>query len=147
MKILHDLLKLTVFPVAVLCSMPVFPVQDVYQYQNKEGVTEFTDHVKGNKTPQRQFQIQKRTAEQEAQSQQKLNEIIEKDRQLDKKIARDRALENERLRRQQKAKEDDSKEPSSDSDSGGRWRNGIYYPPRPVHPIHPGRPNRPGKLR
>ncbi|MCK5662003.1 MAG: DUF4124 domain-containing protein, partial [Thiotrichaceae bacterium] len=61
-------LKLTVFPLAVLCSMPTFSVQDVYEYKNKDGVTEFSDQIEADKKLEKHIQIQKRTPEQEAQS-------------------------------------------------------------------------------
>ena len=141
-------LKLTVFPLAVLCSMPTFSVQDVYEYQNKEGVTEFTDQVKDNKQLEKHIQIPKRTAEQEAQSQEKLNTIMEKDKDLNKKLANERKLENERLRRDAQARADKKQaESESEYDNSSRRRNSNgdwYYPPvRPVHPIERPRPTHP----
>lgn len=144
------LLKITVLPLAVFASISAFAAQDVYEYKNNEGVTEFTDQVKDNKKLEKHIQIPKRTAEQEAQSKEKLEDIMKKDKELDKKIAQQRKLENERLRLEEKARADKAKQQSeSDNNGNGDW----YYPRRPVRPIHrpkpshpiEGKPSKPGK--
>jgi len=149
MKRKNKHLKLTVVALAVLNSMPAFSVQDVYEYKNKEGVTEFTDQVQDNKQLEKHIQIPKRTSEQEAQSKEKLDNIIEKDKELDKKLANDRKLENERLRLDAQARADKKQsESESDNDDDGRRNSNVdwYYPPvrpRPVHPIVRPKPKHP----
>ena len=164
MNIKKQLQKYTVLSIAVLSSIPALAVQDVYKYQNKEGVTEFTDQVKGDKKPENHIQIPKRTVEQEAQSKEKLDDIMKKDKELDKKLANERKLENERLRREEQARMDRNQynSESDNSDRDNDRNDGWYYsrpirpvrpinpdrphrPVHPVHPIHPDRPNRPGK--
>lgn len=131
-------MKLLLSVALALTSMAAFSVQDVYEYQNKEGVTEFTDQPKADTAPEKHIQIEKRTPEQEAQSKEKLNEIMDKDKELDKKLARDRQLENERLRRETKARQDNSQQQPDETDSSSRrYRRGALYPPKPVHPIAP----------
>lgn len=144
--------KLTVLSLTILTSMPTFAVQDVYEYQNKEGVTEFTDQVNDNKKLEKHIQIPKTTPEQEAQGKEKLDGIMAKDKELDKRLAKERKLENDRLKREAQARADKKQsEPESDNYSRRRNSNGDwYYPPvRPVHPIErpkPGKPvHKPGK--
>jgi len=147
MKKKNKYLKLTIVSFAVFNSMSAFSVQDVYEYQNKEGVTEFTDQVKDNKKLEKHIQIPKRTSEQEAQSKEKLDGIMAKDKELDKKLANDQKLENERLRldAQARAEKKQSESESDNNDDNRRNRNaGWYYPPvRPVHPIERPRPTHP----
>jgi len=147
MKKKNKYLKLTIVSFAVFNSMSAFSVQDVYEYQNKEGVTEFTDQVQENKKLEKHIQIPKRTSEQEAQSKEKLDGIMAKDKELDKKLANDQKLENERLRldAQARTKKKQSESESDNNDDNRRNRNaGWYYPPvRPVHPIERPRPTHP----
>ena len=135
------LLTLTVLAVAVLASFPVFSVQNVYEYQNPGGVTEFTDQVKADQQAEKHIQIKKRTAEQEAQSKAKLAEIMKKDRELDERLAEQKKLENERLKRQQEARQKKLKEQQLKALEQpaiiGRRRKNSYYPPKPVLPVVP----------
>ena len=147
MKKKNKYLKLTVMALAVFNSMSAFSVQDVYEYQNKEGVTEFTDQVQENEKLEKHIQIPKRTSEQEDQSKEKLNNIMAKDKELDKKLANDRKLENERLRLDAQARAD-KKQSELESDNDDRRRRDSfghwYYPPvKPVHPIVRPRPKHP----
>lgn len=138
------LLNLTVFSFAVFSTMPAFSVQDVYEYKDKEGVTEFTDQQETGKKLEKHIQIEKRTPEQEAQSKEKLDEIMKKDKQLDKKIAKDRKLENERLRRQEQARQEQSKQQPSNSDYNDRNYDDGWYYRRGLRP--PLREPKPGHL-
>lgn len=131
--------------------MQVEAAQDVYQYQNTEGVTEFTDAVKANQEPEKHFQIKKITPEEEAQSKQKLEQIREKDKALDKRLAGERQLENERRLRYQEQQAAQRKERNSEDDNKSYVR-GHYdddksyvrgYYRRPGLPVNPGKPIRP----
>ena len=129
-------LKLTAFYFTMAVSMQAAAVQNVYEYQNSEGVTEFTDEVKADKVPEKQFQIKKMTPEEEAQGKQKLEQIMEKDKELDKRLARERQLENERKLRsqEQRAQEKQSQKQQQDLDYDrySRRRYGVpTYPRRP----------------
>ncbi|MCU7836466.1 MAG: hypothetical protein KZQ83_14605 [gamma proteobacterium symbiont of Taylorina sp.] len=130
----NQLLKLIVLSLASLSSMPVFSVQDVYEYQNKEGVTEFTDKMKANKKPEKHIQIQKMTPEQEIQSKEKLDEIMAKDEKLDKRLAKEKELEEERLEKQKKSRQEELKQQPSNSNNDNR-----YSAPR-VTPKYKNRP-------
>ena len=138
------LLNFTALSFAVLSTMPCFSVQDVYEYKNKDGVTEFTDQIEADKKLEKHIQIQKRTPEQEAQSKAKLDEIIKKDNELDKKIAKERQLENDRLRRsQEQARQEKIRQQTEDSDSGVHYdADGRYYRRDrirgPVNKLKPG---------
>lgn len=139
----NQIFKLTAFYFTIIVSMPIEAVQNVYQYQNSEGVTEFTDAVKANQEPEKQFQIKKMTAEEEAQSQQKLEQIMEKDKALDKRLTRERRLENERRLRYQEQQAAQRKERNSEDDSDDNNFYGGGYYRRPGLPLNPGRPMRP----
>lgn len=119
-------------------------VQDVYEYKNKKGVTEFTDQAKDGKVPEKQFQIQKRTPEEEAQSKEKLEHIMEKDKELDKRLAEQRRLENERIReyQEQQALKRQQELPVQDDDHYSR-RNKNWRPGVPIRPVEPGKPGHP----
>ena len=123
------LLTLITLSFAVLSTMPSFSVQDVYEYKNKDGVTEFTDQIEADKKLEKHIQIQKRTPEQEAQSKAKLDEVIKKDNELDKKIAKERKLENDRLRRNQdQARQEKIRQQTEDSVRGVHYDpDGRYY--------------------
>jgi len=139
-------LKLSVLSFSLLFALQVEAVQDIYEYKNKQGVTEFTDEVKRDKAPEKHIQIEKRTPEEEALSQQKLDKIIEKDAQLDKRLAHERAIENEHRRKlaEQQALKNKLKAESKKNDNG-YYDNGYYD--RPVRPpIKPERPNKPINL-
>ena len=129
-------LKLTAFYFTMTVSMQAAAVQNVYEYQNSEGVTEFTDEVKADKVPEKQFQIKKMTPEEEALSKQKLEQVREKDKELDKRLARERQLENERKLRSQEQraqeKQSQQQQPDADYDRYERRRYGVpTYPRRP----------------
>jgi len=120
-------------------------VQKVYEYQNTQGVTEFTDTVKANKEPVKELQIEKTTPEEEARSKAKLEQIIEKDKELDERVKLQRQLENERVKAQQKSTKQKDKQHSDDSDRDEYWRRvpyGVRPPHRPVRPKPIPRPAR-----
>jgi len=131
-----------------LAAQTSWAVQDVYEYQNAQGVTEFTDQVKADKEPVKQMQIKKMTAEEEAQSEAKLEQIIEKDKALDERVKLQRQLENERnlrLQREQESRQlqkDQQSEQSSDSNGNNNYRDDLWIR-RPI--VRP--PNRPVKAR
>ncbi len=84
----------------------------------------------------------KMTPEQEAKSQQKLDQIMEKDKLLDERLAKERKLENEqRLARQRKIQEANEKkqqEEEKESDEGSnRYYDRGYYPGVPGRPVRP----------
>lgn len=111
-------------------------VQKVYEYQNSQGVTEFTDTVKSNKEPVKELEIQKMTEEEKAQGKAKLEDIMEKDKALDKRVEAQRQLENERVRTQQKSTK--PKENRSDNTESDVYLRRAPYGVRPPHkPIKP----------
>lgn len=113
-------------------------VQKVYEYQNSQGVTEFTDTIKADKEPVKQLQIEKRSAAEEAQSQEKLEQIREKDRELDKQIDSRRQKEYKRSTRQ-RSEQQTQKSDDDDVDIYYRRRVPLARPPhRPINP--PARP-------
>jgi hypothetical protein len=118
-------------------------VQEVYKYKNKDGVIEYTDHVKSDKKLIGHKEIQKMTPEQEAASKAKLDEIMEKDKALDEKLALERKLERERqLRLQQQSELEAMKNQEAASQKKYYDRNGgdvIVRPPRPF-PAKPSKP-------
>lgn len=139
------LLNLTAFLFAVFSTMPSFSVQDVYEYKDTEGVTEFTDQQETGKKLEKHIQIEKRTPEQEVQSKEQLDDIMKKDKQLDKKLARERKLENEQLRRQQEqAKQEQKRQYAEDADHNIRFYNDGWYYRRGLKP--PIRDPKPGNL-
>ena len=147
--------KLIVLSLSLLLAPQLKAVQDVYEYKNKQGVTEFTDELKTDKVPEQHIQIEKRTAEEEALSQQKLDKIRQRDDQLDKKLAQERAIENEHRRKlaEQQALNKEQKAESEENDNDdGYYDNGYYDRPgrlpigSPIKPKPPGKPVvRPGR--
>lgn len=119
-------------------------VQNVYEYQNAQGVTEFTDTIKTDKAVVNQLQIKKQTPEEEAQSKAKLEQLMEKDKELDKRLNLQRQLENERHLRHQNERELEKlkKEQSADSKDNNSNRDAIWIGPPRIRP-----PNRPVKPR
>lgn len=124
--------------------------QQVYEYKNKDGVTEFTDQLKQDKEIVSESKIKKMTPEQEAESKAQLEAIVEKDKELDKQRALRNQLEKERRLRLQKEKEleqlkkEQAEESEKDKNSGDiywRTRPKRYPPVRPEQPIH--RPPKP----
>ncbi|MCP3848818.1 MAG: hypothetical protein GY694_01080 [Gammaproteobacteria bacterium] len=125
---------------AITASTQVYAVQDVYEYKNSEGVTEFTDALKDDKTPEKHIQIDKMTPEQEAKSQKKLDRIMEKDKLLDERLAKERKLENEqRLAEQRKIQEANEKkqQENESNDGSNRYYDRGYYPGVPGRPVRP----------
>jgi len=148
--------NLSILPFSLLLAVQVEAVQDVYKYKNKQGVIEFTDERKTDKTPEKHIQIEKRSAEEEALSEQKLDKIMEKDAQLDKRLDHERAIENEHRRKlaEQQALKDKQKaeyqKDDNNNDDDDYYDNGYYDRPgkRPVKPELPGKPVlRPGRPR
>ncbi len=147
--------NLSVLSFSLLLAVQAEAVQDIYEYKNKQGVTEFTDEPKTDKTPEKHIQIEKRTAEEEALSKQKLDKIREKDAQLDKRLAHERAIENEHRRKlaEQQALNNKQKAESEENDNDdGYYDNGYYDRPgrlpigSPIKPKPPGKPViRPGR--
>jgi len=127
---------ITLSILTIFSSISAVSAQNVYEYKNNEGVTEFTDERKENEIPEKNIQIKNRTAEQEAKSKEKLNEIMTKDKELDKQIAKENKLKNKHLKEQQEAKEKKLKQQQS-SENGD---DDFYYPPGRVRPEH--RPKR-----
>ena len=119
--------------------------QDVYQYKTDEGVTEFTDQVKPEKDLIRHSQIRKMTAEEELLRQEKLDEIIEKDKQADRQRALQNQLEQERRIRQQREKEIErlKKQQAEDSNKKDKDRDVIWLVPPRRHPRPPVKPEHP----
>jgi len=147
-----------VVTISILTSPIAFSAQDVYEYKNKAEVTEFTDQKNNNAKLQKHIQIDKTTAEQEARSEEKLQQIIKNDQQLDKQIAEKKKLEDEQKQLRKEASKEKSKQQSSDNND--RNDNGYYYstprhlinrhdlknpgekPARPVKPVGPVNPVR-----
>ncbi len=136
----YSLLKITLIVFFLTFFMPVLAVQDVFEYKNKEGVTEFTDELKENKTPESHVQIKKMTPEQEDESKQKLEQIMEKDKELDKRLAREKQLENERRLKIEKQRALEGKQDVEPEDDGVSRINNRNLRPKPVPPIYPGKP-------
>jgi hypothetical protein len=122
--------------------MHAFSVQDVYQYENKEGLKEFTDRVKPDQAPKKHIQIENTSAKQEAEGKARLDEIIKSNAEYDKKIAEQKRQENERLRYQREINSQNSMAPTSESDKDDNRYGyyGRYYRPRPERPIHRPKP-------
>jgi len=142
-----------VVTISILTSPIAFSAQDVYEYKNKAGVTEFTDQKNNNAKLQKHIQIDKTTAEQEARSEEKLQQIIKNDQQLDKQIAEKKKLEDEQKLLRKEANQEKSQQQNSNNNNNNndRYDNGYYYP-TPRHLINrhdlknPGeKPNRPVK--
>ncbi|WP_198265771.1 hypothetical protein [sulfur-oxidizing endosymbiont of Gigantopelta aegis] len=117
--------------------------QNVYEYKNSEGVTEFTDQVKADKKPEKQFQIKKMTEAEEQKSKQKLDEIREKDAALDKRLARDIQLENERRRLEQEARalrQQEQRQNEQNDQNHHDLHDGYWYGSRPIYPNRPIKP-------
>ncbi|MFK5984031.1 MAG: hypothetical protein QM479_01215 [Pseudomonadota bacterium] len=128
-----------------------YAVQDVYQYQDKQGLVEFTDKVKNNQKPVKQFQFNKETVAEKAQREEKLELLRQQNKEIDKRVKLQQQLDNQRLINLQKQQEIEKlKQQSLDRQNteqynqgryyrGGRW----YYPPiikpphYPVKPVHP----------
>ena len=144
-NMLNSFLKNTLAVFLTLAFIQAQAVQDVYEYKNKEGVTEFTDEVKVNKVPEKHTQIKKMTPEEEAKGQQKLDQIMEKDKALDERLAKERQLENKRRAEAQKQAQEAKKNEGQDDDNGRRRYRDNVYGPYPIRPGIPNNPNRPGK--
>lgn len=122
---------------SAMAETPPDEVQKVYEYQNSQGVTEFTDTVKTNQEPVKELQIEKTTPEEEARSKAKLEQIIEKDKELDERVKLQRQLENERIKTQQKSTKPKDNNSADDSDHNEYWRR-VPYGVRPPHkPVRP----------
>jgi len=131
----------------VYCPITAFAVQDVYEYENKQGVTEFTDRIKPDQNPASHIQIEKRTAEQEAQGQAKLDAIVKKDQEFDKQIAEQKQIEIENRQRRQELNNQRAEQQAADNkDDYDDNRYGYYdryYRPIPGRPIHRPKPVHP----
>ncbi len=140
----NNCLRLNLLFFIMTVSMQASAVQDVYEYTNKQGVVEFTDEIKADKKPDKHLQIKKMTPEEEALGEQKLEKIMEKDKELDKRLARERQLENERKRQYQEQQALKKKQQPEQEDDGISRRNNRNLYPRPVQPGRPGiRPPKP----
>lgn len=139
-------LTLITFLIIMLISIQSgMAAQDVYEYINKQGVTEFTDELKSSKTPESHIQIEEMTLEEEALSKQKLDKIMEKDAELDKRLARERQIENKRRQEFEQQQALKNRQEPQVEDNGGdndSLRNDWYYG-RPVRPGNPGIPTKP----
>ncbi|MCW8932883.1 MAG: hypothetical protein OQL19_21915 [Gammaproteobacteria bacterium] len=132
-----QIIKLSLFLLVASFSIQLHAVQDVYEYKNDEGVIEFTDTVKEDKAPEQHIQIEKMTPEQEEQSKQKLDDIIEKDQALDERRAKERQMENELRRQTKRAQESETQEDEDNSNNDDYlYRRGRY----PGVPVVPGNP-------
>ena len=130
----------TVLTFFILSSSSVLSVQDIYEYENKDGVTEFTDKVNKNKNLQKHIQIKPTTEAQKARGEAQLNKIMENDKQLDKELAEEKLLEEEKSQQRKDAMIEKSSQQGSDDkdrDDGG------YYYPTPRHLINRHNPNYP----
>lgn len=151
----NKLFQLTVFALINGISMSAYSVQDIYEYEDKSGTIEFTDRVKTNIKLERHSQIEKRTPQQEAESQAVLNDIIKKDQEFDQYKTEQRRLEYEYRQRQREMNTQRSTQYGEyddyydnrygySNDYYGRyyryrpWRPIVH--PRPVHPIERPRP-------
>ncbi|MDX2504491.1 MAG: hypothetical protein QNL62_08450 [Gammaproteobacteria bacterium] len=126
-------------------DLPAQEVQNIYEYQNSQGVTEFTDTIKTDKAVVNQLQIKKKTPEEEAQSKAKLEQLMEKDKELDKRLSLERQLEDERhLRRQNDRELEKMKKEQSANSKDNNSNNGdtLWIGPPRIRP-----PNRPVKPR
>ena len=130
---------------AVINNAIAQEIQDVYQYKTDEGVTEFTDQVKPEKELINHSQIRKMTSEEEQLRQEKLDEIIEKDKQADRQRALQNQLEQERRLRQQREKEIErlKRQQAEDSNKSDKDRDVIWLIPPRRHPRPPIKPEHP----
>jgi len=119
-------------------------VHEVYEYQGKDGVPEFTDQVKPDKSVKSVQQIKKTSPEQEQQSREKLQRLVEKDRQRDKQRTLEKQLEAERNRRYQTERELElerlrNADRTSTPPPGNDDKYDVYWYGRPPYrPGHPG---------
>ena len=85
-------------------------VEHIYQYENSEGVTEFTDVIKEDQVPVEQIKIQKMTEQEKVQATERLNQIEQENNELNQRLEaqkeQDRQNQEDRaLAREQKQKE------------------------------------------
>ena len=112
-------------------------VQQVYEYKNSQGVTEFTDAIKSDKEPVKELQIKKMTEEEKVQGKAKLEEIMEKDKALDARVEAQRQAENERVKTESKSTKQKQNKSDTDSNSDVYLRR-VPYGVRPPHkPVRP----------
>jgi len=127
-------------------------VENVYQYKNSEGVTEFTDTVKEDQQPVNEIKIPKMSEQEKVQATEKLQKIEQQNEELDKRLDAERQADREQQLQRQKAKaEQKNNEEQSDDveyyhDGGIRDRDRLRpVIPRPIQPIAPVRPISPGR--
>lgn len=122
-------------------------VENVYQYKNSEGVTEFTDTVKEDQQPVNEIKIPKMSEQEKVQATEKLKQVEQENNELNQRLEaqKEQDLQNKKDRAQQKKEQQQSDEPEEiEYYNNGTIRNRPIrpHPPRPEHPI-----NRPGQPR
>ena len=153
MSTLKNTLFNTIFLSLLCCySMLVLAAQDIYQYEDKEGVTEFTDRLKPDKTPKQHIQIENTPARQIVEGQDRLDKLIQYNEEYDNNIAEQQRLENERREKQQELNAQRSNDQINETDNNRYDYNGGYYGsrpgrpgyrPKPVNPIERPKPVKP----
>jgi len=96
--------KISYISIFVCLTIPgqIMAAQEVYEYKDSKGVTEFTDKVNTDKELVKEMQIKKTTPEAEAEGKAQLDNIMEKDKELDERLDAQRKLENERMEQAKK---------------------------------------------
>jgi len=120
-------------------------VDNIYQYKNSEGVTEFTDTVKEDKAPVNQIKIPKMTEQEKAQATKKLEQVEQENKELDQQLEAQRQLDKERnIQRQKVQAEKKKNEQQSDETQEIKYYNNGTQLGRPiVRPRPPIRPRPP----
>jgi hypothetical protein len=131
-------------------------MQDIYEYKDKKGVVEFTDEIKPDETLEKHVQIKRSTAEENAVREEKLELIMAKDKELDKKLAIERKKERQQelaLKQQREAakaeqlrKQQAEQQWEQYNNGNPYWRQGSYPPYGPMPPHRPDYPETPVQL-
>ncbi|RKZ86940.1 MAG: hypothetical protein DRQ39_05060 [Gammaproteobacteria bacterium] len=126
-------------------------VENIYQYKNSEGVTEFTDTVKENQQPVNEIKIPKMSEQEKVQATEKLKQVEQENNELNQRLEaqKEQDLQNQKDRAQQKKEQQQSDEPEEIE----YYNNGYVRDrdrlrpvvPRPVQPVAPVRPISPGR--
>jgi TolA-binding protein len=113
--------------------------EHIYQYENSEGVTEFTDSVKEDEVPVNQIKIQKMTEQEKIQATEKLKQVEQENKELNQRLEaqKEQDLQNQKDRAQQKKEQQQSDEPQEIEfyNNGNAWDN-RQPPLRPRPPVN-----------
>lgn len=140
-----------------VAESPTDNTQKIYKYQDDQGIPEFTDTIKTDKEPVKKLQIEKMSEEEKARSEAKLEQIREKDQQLDERVRLQRQREYERNKKTQRSDNTPEADEQDYSDSY-YWRHRRRFPgkiERPDRPLKPRpkplpikpRPGKPGSAK